>query len=451
MKLNDFALQELSPYQNEDSDFVAANRRVVLGHKTGMGKSLIALAAATKLGANKILVCGGTSAALTWETEPFKWCDTQTSFLNVAGHSRPKVWRNALESKEGVWFCTYESLGIHMEENPKHPKWDLVIGDELHKLRSRKTRYKTMKQVEFKDFIGASATWASRGPQDLWTVLNLFDRRKFSSYWAFVHEYCYVEDTGFGKEIFGVRNKEKLKAILYGQYFRTRTWAEIGKETPPIRRVVLELDMDIAQRKVYNELDTESMVFHGDESVIAPTKLAKLTRMHQLAAFPSILFPSLGIGPGLSDIIRRIEDDPHTVIYTYFSEAIPLIEAAVRNAGHKNVYSMKGGIKLRDIDILVGNWKATKGIMICSIKFAESFRLDTSHTAYVLSFSWDPDENIQAEGRLRAVNSTIDGPAIVYYYIIRGTVMEAVREVTNEKAMTVSQIFHDYSTIRRTR
>ena len=104
---------------------------------------------------------------------------------------------------------------------------------------------------------------------------------------------------------------------------------------------------------------------------------------------------------------------------------------------------------MKDVDLTVAAWKKTRGVMICSVKFAESFRIDTTHTAYVLSFSFDPNENVQAEGRLRAIDSLIKSPVLVRYYIVKGTIVESVKDITNEKVRTISQIFQDYAIFRR--
>lgn len=440
------------PFQLEDAEFAAQNGKVILGHKTGMGKTHIALMAATHWDLNRILILGGGSSASTWNTQPKRWVDTQVAFLGgQPSTARDKTWHEMLYAKEGIWFSTYELFRRYLATEKKwNHHWDLIVCDEAHKLRSRKTQlYEALLRLDFDKFIGMSATWATRGPQDLWAILHLLNPKRFSSYWRFVNTFCYVEKTGFGTEVFGVKNLVGLQQQLNSQFYRSRSWKEIGQQFDPVERRVEEIDMDADQCKVYDELDNDMFAAHEDTSIITPTKLAKLTRLHQVAVLPQMLFPNIGIGAGLRHIIGKIEDDPHTVIYTYFASAIPLIEAALRVAGHTNIWSLRGGAKMAEVDKQVMGWKKTRGVMICSIRFAESFRIDTSNTAYVLGFSWDPNENIQAEGRLRAIDSPPIGPCVVTYVIIRGTIVEAVKGVTNDKARTVSQIFADYAVSTR--
>lgn len=446
--LNQFALDNITPLQWEDARFAIQNGRVVFGHKTGDGKSLLAIIAwATWPDVKRVLILGGKSAATTWNSQPMLWADTQVSFLSGSAVERAPIWEEVLSAPEGVWYSTYSTFHIHMKAEKKrwNPHWDLVICDELHKLRNRGTQlYSSARRMRFDKFVGLSATWASRGPQDLWAVLHLLNPKVFSSYWAFVDEYCFVIDEMFGKSIVGVKNLDKLKAHMNGSYYRSRKGA-----APPTTRELVQVEMEPAQAKLYKQLDAEMWAESGGNLVVTPTGLAKLTRLMQLAAFPQLLFPNLGPGPAIEHIVECIEDDPHTVIFTFFTEAIPLIEKALRTAGNKNIFALKGGTKMEQVDQTVKEWKDTRGIMICSIKFAESFRIDTSHTAYVLSFSFDPNENIQAEGRLRARDSVIQTPPLVKYYIVQNTVMEAVQEICNGKARTMSQIFDDYAIMHR--
>lgn len=441
--LNQSALEKIKPFQVEDSDFVAKNGNVVLGHKTGMGKSLIALRAWSQWsGMNKVLILGGKSAASTWNKQPMEWADTQTAFND--GYS--SEWANMLQSKEGIWYSTYTMFQICMKQTKKPPEFDLIIADEAHKLRNRKTLvYEQMRRVDFKRLIALSATWASRGPQDLWAIMHLIDPSRFSSYWRWVNTYCFVEESNFGKDIFGVKNKAELQKLMNGKYYRSRTWEDIGAQMDPIRREMVEVDMTKDQKKVYTDLDAEMYAEFEGAAVVTPSSLAKLTRLLQVAFMPSLLFPTIGTGGAMDYILESIEDDPHTVVYVFFTEAIPLVEAALRGKGHGNIFSLKGGMAMKAVDDQIAQWKKTKGIMICSVRFAESFRIDTCHTAYMLGFSWDPNDNIQAEGRLRAIDSTLKSPVLVKYIVIRNTVVEALRGVVNDKFRTVSQIFADYA------
>lgn len=447
LQLNDLAQEKLCQFQQEDAEFVVKVGSAVLGHPTGMGKTLIALRIWELLRARRVLVLGGKSSASTWTNQPKKWAGYDMDFI-----AEPGSWDRALTAPVGAWHTTYDNFRNCMKTVPKWktPHWDLVIADEAHRLRSHKTQwFQQTRRARWDHLVPMSATWSSRGPQDLWATLYLMDRKQFASYWRFVHTYCFVEENeGFGTNIYGIRNKTELQALLNGRYRRSRTWPEIGKQMPPLRREPVYVEMPQAMRRVYEQLDNELFAEVGGELVIAPTQLAKQVRLHQLATLPGMLFPSLGNGPILDNILDSVDDDPHTVIYTYFTEAIPYIAQALKDRGHQNVFKLVGGTPQKVVDQVIGEWKRTKGIIVISVRFAESFRVDTSHSAYFLSFSWDPNDNIQAEGRLRAIDSELEEAAIAKYYIVRNTICEVVQDVDNQKHRTTSQIFDDYAAMK---
>src|SRR5262249_44675172 len=152
----------------------------------------------------------------------------------------------------------------------------LVINDELHRfMRNRDTQSFTyQKSMHIERFIGLSATWASRGPQDLWPVLHILDRKIFPSYWDFVQTWCYVEEGTFGKEIFGVRNVENLKKMLWGAYYRGRTWKEVGhlfgrQGEPTIRRAE-KVPMTKKQAKAIATLRRDMILEMHGKMVVTP-------------------------------------------------------------------------------------------------------------------------------------------------------------------------------------
>lgn len=448
LRLNQYALDNITPDQWEDAKMMVANKAAVFGHITGDGKTLLSIISWSMMpNMRRVLILGGKSSAATWRRQLKLWADfTDVEFMTPQND----VWDTAVNASDCVVHMTYAMFLRRMRAmpSPKHVEWDLVICDELHKAaRSRKTdSFEQMMRIDHEYAIGMSATWASRGPQDLWAFLHFMDRKRFASFWKFAGRYCYMSDTGFGQEIYGAQNVEELRSILNGKYFIFRKG--VG---PRCLREQLDVVMNKKQFKAYWGMEDEMVAEFQGDVVIAPSKMAATTRAHQLAVVPFVLFPEIGMGAAIDDLLERVEDDPHTVIFTLFTAAIPIIKAALEKAGHKYVYTLVGGASPDEIDQVQRDFKKNRGIAICSVKFAESYRLDTTNTAYVVGYSWDPNENIQAEGRLRARDSILKTQPLVRYYNVEGTITEATKSVCNGKSMTMSEIFHEYANIRNSR
>lgn len=441
------ALMEILPWQLEDARFVSTWSGGVLGHRTGAGKTLMAIVAwALRPEIKRTLILGTRSSISTWRKNLLEWADTPVTILQGR---KDDGWLSYEALEEGVWICTFATFRDYMESyggtRDRAPQVDLIIVDELHRiLRSKKTKfYSALTMLWPKLFIGLSATWASRGPQDLWPVLHFISRKVFPSYWRFVETFCFVEKTQFGTEIFGVRNAENLRKLMRSKYYASRPIAGFKG----IRREAVPLDFQPKWQKKYDILEKDMILEMEGVTVVTPNSLAKLTRLLQLSISPKVLDPSeKEYGPVVTYIVEQVSDDPHTVIYTPYREAIEVFREALVNDGYppENIFTLQGGDNEDDIDRIEKRWKETRGALLCTITFAQSFRVDTSDTAYFAGFSWDPNDNIQAEGRLEAINSKRESPALCRYVYVKGTAYEsAVLPVLDGKNYNVTTFLKD--------
>lgn len=438
------AWKEAVPFQVEDAEFARDRRRLVLGHQTGLGKTFISMLAWSLWPkATKVVMVGSLGSVGTWNHLLNFWAGTKGTFIQ--GYSDP-AWSKAIKANSGIYLTTYSTLLGLMQNTSGKPSFDLLITDELHKcLRNRTSTYKAVARLDTEYYIGLSATWGSRGPQDLWPVLNIVNRSLFSSYWKFVETWCYVENTDWGKEVFGARNAENLKKLLREKYYRSRKWVEVGHQfgtdgsSPVIRRTV-ELDMTSRQADLYSSLEEDMYAELDGDVVITPTVLAKLTRLLQIAISPTVLFPKGDEGIAFRWLSDKIEEEPHTVVFSVFKETLDQFEAYVHSKLEVPVFRLHGGIDQSELYEIIRQWKEKKGIMLCTIGFAQSFPLDTTNNAYMLGFDWDPNNNIQAEGRLRRLDTIIKVPCNVTYIIVKKTKYEDVKDVVNDKVFTISQV-----------
>lgn len=419
-------------FQREDAEFAAAQGSVVLGHSTGLGKSFISQLAWSKWQANKGLIVGTLGSLAGWSKNLRKWSGVQPVFMQ--GMNDPS-WREALQAKEGIWMCTYNTFLYLMKTVQRgKPRFDVLINDELHRMmRSRNKMWASFKRLDFDHYLGLSATWASRGPQDLFPVLNLVNRRTFPSYWRFVGTWCYVDKTEFGTQVYGVRNIENLRRMLWGQYYRARTWPEVGNQfrkdprntndSEPVIRRAEEVPMGLQQTRLLRELDRDMIVTLNNEMVVTPNSLALLTRKLQMAISPKILMPSAEYGGPVEWLADKVLDDPHTVIFCPYREGLQVIKQRLIEGSkgssipEEDIFVLQGGISPDKINQIIAAWKKSKGVALCTVDFAQSFELDTTDNAYFLGFSWDPNNNYQAEGRLRRFDSILQTPCNVTYIV----------------------------------
>ena len=436
------------PYQKEDGNLLIRRGSLILGHKTGLGKTFISLYGASAFGGERIFITGTKSSLATWLTEVPRWTDGTPMYLGVKTKDLKGEWAKMLmKGQPGIWLMTHSMFQLYMAKHlGKKPWFNTLIEDECHKSKNKNTLlFKALKGVEADHRILASATPTSRGAQDIWAHLNQIDPKNFTSYWRFVNEYCFVDKGAYGTEVEGTRNKEQLRELLK-KYYATRRYQDVKAQMPPLRRQVVELEMEPEQVKLYNEMQ-KTMMLVGEESlVLASGALARDTRLRQIALCPHSLSSDYPVGAGVEYLMEEIPaEDQHTVIFSVYKQVLYSTRKALESQGVK-CFMLQGGMEPNEIVEEVRRFKESGGTMLCTIAFAQSFALDTVARAYVLGLDPDPINNIQAEGRLRRGDSNL-GPegVLVRYIIIKGTREEDFKEIVNTKLSNIEKFMPNYS------
>lgn len=258
---------------------LASARRGILGDKRGLGKSLTSLVYADMLGAKRVLVFAPKDVLQNFEREIKHW--TPHRHVAVLG-GMPKIQRDMFlgllaQQEQYLILCNYEAWRRDPEllDNIKNLRADTVIIDEAHNIKEKRTSaYQGIRGIVYadnkcnicggtpekvrnsltgtydmrcstclhepeeigdfcsvKNVLPMTGTAILNKPQDLWTLLNLVDRRLFPSEKAFLEDYCTLDyDTGRWK--FRTGGEEALIAKL-GPRFVKRDKKSAGIEGMP--------------------------------------------------------------------------------------------------------------------------------------------------------------------------------------------------------------------------
>lgn len=429
----------------------------ILNHPTGGGKTVSYMAAIDQAFPNqgfKALFVGSKNAMVAYMNLIPRWWGVKP--IQIEGtYTRQKLWEQIFDPNvtEGIWMITYGTLRADKKLlQTKYAKYfkagapkvlDVLVLDEAHKVTNRKTQ--SWEAVELinrtvKHRIAGSATLIKRSPHNLWAILNLYNPKYFRSYWKFVNTYCEVLDTGYGKEIVGAKNVDALKELL-APIVDKATVKEVYGDKPTVIREKVVIEPTKQQKRLISDLIEENLlILPSDELLVTPNALSVLMRVRQMAISPWI-FGYDEPGALVEYILERLEEDPHTVIFSPFKGVFQRLENHLRSKGHE-VQVITGEKKPAEVIELAAEHKATKGIALVSVSYAESYALDTTHTAYMLGFDWDPNVNIQAEGRLRRMDSTMQDACLVQYLVAAGTYDSHVLQALDMKQNSISEFWH---------
>ncbi len=364
-------MEKMWPFQAEGVNFIRRHRRVILADQMGIGKTRQAIEVLKAEEVEAVLVICSKNAMFVWERELRKWWPEKAdSFLTTEGlspHARQYIWT------EG--FCIITTHQILLRDFDNMPKqWAAIVLDEPHKwLRNRNTKtFRALRQIDSDLLIMMTGTPASRGAGDLWPMLRLCDKKQFSSYWRFVSTFCYVDDSPFGKEVYGTRNLPGLKTLL-SKYMIRRLKADVFPQMPPKLIDLVPVEMTRVQRLAHDGLLEEMIAQLDGKLIVTQNTLTAMIRLRQMLVCPRILNPDTGYGAGI-EYLQAITfdldpDDRHFVVFTPFKKALIHIGDALEEVGAKVNY-MSGGMSLKQIAEQVDQFDETRSVMVCVIKCA---------------------------------------------------------------------------------
>lgn len=395
----------IRPYQSEGIEFLVEHRRAALFDEPGLGKSMQALLSMEDLVGPNFLVIATGDAIGVWRDETRRWLGEEASVFAGVGAKAEALQHG------GVVITNYHRLADALAAR----RWDGVIFDESQMLRNRNTRtlFKSVRHFFDKGRYGLSrapvfflsGTPIVKAAGDLWPILHLIDKQRWSSYWRFVKQYAITWEDQFGWHVEGVTNAKGLWAEVSSVALR-RTVAEVQPYLPPKIRQRVPLTMTPKQAKAYRQLEKDMIMEIGDgRLLLAPTKLASVTRMRQLLVTPRLL----GIdddGAALTAIIESLSSSPRDlVIFTPFAQAMPFIRDLIERKVNMPVYSIRGGLAQgkfeEQLEFFRSRFEIEPGVLLSTVQMGKSWSVaEVTHEVAMLGFDWNNTTQHQAEARV---------------------------------------------------
>jgi SNF2 family DNA or RNA helicase len=428
----------LRDYQREDARFLTKTGRAILGHDPGLGKTRITIVAAQRLSPQgQWLIISPKVALGVWENETRQILNEGITIWNGSPAKRQKAWSNKRRIVATNFALAKKLLKLQ-------DSWDVIIIDESHYIRNRKTdTFKNaIKKFYSRYLFCLSGTPVVNGAKDLWTSLNLLNPRRYASYWRFVQQYCHVYNDGYGYKVEGTRNPDQLQRDLSPVLIR-RKKEDVLKELPAKQRMTIPLEMDPNQQKIYDQIAEEMLARWGEDEgdgeggkVLVPNKIAQITRLRQVLVTPA-LFGGPHISATFDALQEALEVDFESgnpaIIFTPFAKALPYIGQVVKECGGK-FGTIKGGMKAEDITRLVAGFQRyqnPKKALICSLLAGQSFTATAATVAYFVGYDWVPANCLQAEDRIHRIGQHF--PVRVCYFTYKGTIDDHLLDVLNRK------------------
>ena len=371
------------------------------------------------------------------------WPKLNATIIDAAKDKRAAQLKEAADQNHYI-IVNWEKLRL-LPEIAKI-KWAAVIADEAHRAKNRDSaQSKALRTTKAPLKIAATGTPIMNSPDELWPLLNWFDRKTYGSYWKFFN--MYVESyPGYKQKpvITGVRNPDALRHELQPRLIR-RTKTQVLDDFPDKLPVeTIEVEMLPKQRKAYlaaeNDfwLDIEKAMSDPDlpgekrktivEALQAGDPLAigreishaaaRLSFMRQIATSPALL-DGEDVSSKLDAVVETITDHPGKpfVVACWHKKTAELLrERLERRKPPVDVDLLNGDVPAGERQEIVDRFQgADLDVLIATIAVGGvGITLTRADTILFVEEDWVPANNRQMEDRLYRIGQKNDVSVVRY-------------------------------------
>ncbi len=390
------------PFQISGIEFLSSNKNSLLSDEVGLGKTLQAIATALHLNCKKVLVVCPASVKRQWQREIQKFTDKSCIVIEGTLKQREKQY-----TQDCMFFVVNYELVMRDLLIINLRVWDMVIADEVSRIKNFKSRTKSaLIKVKTIFKLGLSATPLENDIQELHSIFSWINPITLGTYWNFINEYCYFSSSTYGGyQITGIKDSKKLHETLKEIMIR-RKKSDVFKELPEIVHNEFYVPLTPIQQKMYREIETNILnLVQKDE--FGDNILNQIMYLRELCNSPRLLNKELkenGKVDEIIEIVKQFSSEHKLVIFSQWTKFLDLLEDELKNINMESV-SIRGDIKQeqREENITRFNTDPNIRIMLCSEAGGVGLNLQVADVLVHCDLLWNPMKMQQREGRIHRI------------------------------------------------
>ncbi len=398
----------------------------------GLGKTVQALAVLLVRAADgPALVVAPTSVCGNWRDEATRFAPSLRLRLH-RGESRVSL--------EGIGpgdvVVTSYGIVVRDAEALSSVHFSTLVLDEAQAIKNPGTqRARAVRDLDAELRIALSGTPVENHLGELWSLFRAVVPGLLGSLEQFRDR--------FARPIERDRDPARKAALArtIRPFLLRRTKAEVAPELPPRTEIRLDVELSVAERRLYEEARLAILARVGGKAPKGDKgrfeALAGLTRLRRLACHPRLYDESSDVPSSkLAEVLRLCTDlrggGHRALVFSQFTSHLALVRPALEAAGFRCLY-LDGATPPLERERLVARFQAGKGeLFLISLK-AGGTGLNLTAADYVVHIDpwWNPAVEDQATDRAHRIGQ--DKPVTVYRLVARGTVEEAILSLHAEK------------------
>lgn len=453
-------MEKAFPYQVTGADFLAAKNYALLADEMGLGKTRQVIQAMDLIQASRAIIVCPSIARINWLREFEMWSSVKRNYQILQTLKDTPLLNHTV-------ICSFDYVTENFEKF-KFQKWDVLVVDESHFLKSPKTKRSqavlgTHGLLHFtKRCWLISGTPAPNHSGELWIPLYTLGATKLS-YSAFLSEYCILQKTNFGLKVLGTKPNKlpELKSLLSKIMLR-RLKKDVMKELPPIfftkediepGPVDLGIQASFTQylvpvdkrKELEHILQKQNDLLNTVHQNMVTTGGDFLNVLNNLAQSVSTLRRYVGLQkcPGIIERINNImtfaDNIEKVVIFAVHRDVIETLRHGLRKHHPVVLYGNTDPAKRqRNIDRFQNNPRYK--IFIGNVQAAgTAVTLTAAHHVFFAEVSWTPGDNAQAIMRCHRIGQ--ENPVYVKFFCLDNSLDQKIMHVIKRKTKMLTDIF----------
>lgn len=428
------------PHQEEAVIWLLRNRRGLLAHEPGCGKTLSALETVRRDGCRRVLVVAPAPLLSVWRDESIKWYGWAVDVVRMAPKDRKTYWESLRttqpKSEAPVLLCavSYETLRIDAPEI-QAVQWDAVIYDETLKIQNPTAKVtKTALKIKAPLKIALNGTPVSNSWADLWPVMTWLEPLSlYGNFYKFRAIHAIMNP--YFPAITGWRDTETIK-IRTAPLMHVKKKTEVLDDLPDMTEQTIAFDLSDEEKKVYKQVKDNLRIELGGDDVAIGNALVKLLRLRQTAnglfAFGNGATKSSKI-EAIMERLEQIPKDAKALIFTSFKDTANELKARLPDA-----QLVTGDTGPNERDKQISDFKAFGSVLIGTDAVAYGVNLQEASYVINADLPWSYAKYEQRIGR--AWRKGQKNAVTVYNMEATGTVDAHVRKILDKKMKSADEI-----------
>lgn len=449
-------------YQKTGSAFMMRNKRVFNSDCVGAGKSTQAITAAMAAGCKRILVVCFNFLVPNWDTEIQKWTGKVATVVRAGKTGLMHASAAEIEAlADDTQFCIVHYEILAKAEGVLKAKWDCVIMDESHALKSATAkRSKVARKIRADYMFLLTGTPVLNRPIELWSQLDILVPGEFGSYYTFGDRYCVgpvqkipmgvfcsacgVRRKGMSGSCFkcgssspaerkwreiqaynGAQNLDELRERLK-PFMISRKRSDVLKDLPPFTRINRLIELSDADRDAYETLKedlVEYLTSYEEKSLEEAMKSATSEPLVKAGKFRQLLSRAK-LKHCAEEVRQVLASGINAVVFVCYVDSANELRDLIENgteAGdqkmHAVVHTGENSLdeKTKAIQDFVDNPGSAFVATIQSAGIGLNKLVAGSYMFFV-DLPWTPAEIVQAEGRINRIGQKADKVTYIRYF-----------------------------------